>query len=196
MSGTVTRLRKVMTYSEFVWFILSEEDKSTLTAAEFWFRVMDRDGDGIITLEGMCFTRLWLEQKITKRTHKQQILNFSTKNKRRGSVDWALSRYRSAICFVWSLISSALATRSQSHWAIWRIASCSTFSTTRFSMRKSIWIGKEFSEDKKTVFHCENRLVNNVSPLTAIKSGTGVAGQVRSTHCWWRRRSDKYGTLN
>ena len=58
MSGTVTRLRKVMTYSEFVWFILSEEDKSTLTAAEFWFRVMDRDGDGIITLEGMCFTRL------------------------------------------------------------------------------------------------------------------------------------------
>ena len=52
MSGTVTRSRKVMTYSEFVWFILSEEDKSTLTAAEFWFRVMDRDGDGIVTLEG------------------------------------------------------------------------------------------------------------------------------------------------
>ena len=52
MSGTVTRSRKIMTYSEFVWFILSEEDKSTLTAAEFWFRVMDRDGDGIVTLEG------------------------------------------------------------------------------------------------------------------------------------------------
>ena len=52
MSGTVTRSRKVMTYSEFVWFILSEEDKSTHTAAEFWFRVMDRDGDGIVTLEG------------------------------------------------------------------------------------------------------------------------------------------------
>ena len=55
MSGTVTAQRKSMAYSEFVWFILSEEDKGTHTAAEFWFRIMDRDGDGLITLEDLEF---------------------------------------------------------------------------------------------------------------------------------------------
>lgn len=55
LSGTVTLNREVMEYEEFVWFILSEEDKGTLTAAEYWFRIMDRDGDGIITLEDLEF---------------------------------------------------------------------------------------------------------------------------------------------
>ena len=55
MSGTVTQQRQEMSYQEFVWFILSEEDKGTSTAAEFWFRIMDRDGDGVITLEDLEF---------------------------------------------------------------------------------------------------------------------------------------------
>ena len=55
MSGTVTQVRQSMSYQEFVWFILSEEDKGTSTAAEFWFRIMDRDGDGLITLEDLEF---------------------------------------------------------------------------------------------------------------------------------------------
>jgi len=55
MSGTVTQQRQLMSYQEFVWFILSEEDKGTSTAAEFWFRIMDRDGDGVITLEDLEF---------------------------------------------------------------------------------------------------------------------------------------------
>ena len=55
MSGTVTAQKKSMQYNEFVWFILSEEDKGTLTGAEYWFRVMDRDGDGYITLEDLEF---------------------------------------------------------------------------------------------------------------------------------------------
>ena len=55
LCGTVTLNREVMEYEEFVWFILSEEDKGTLTAAEYWFRIMDRDGDGIITLEDLEF---------------------------------------------------------------------------------------------------------------------------------------------
>ena len=55
MSGTVTQQRQMMSYQEFVWFILSEEDKGTSTAAEFWFRIMDRDGDGVITLEDLEF---------------------------------------------------------------------------------------------------------------------------------------------
>lgn len=38
-----------MTYSDFVWFLLSEEDKKTPTAIEYWFRCLDLDGDGILS---------------------------------------------------------------------------------------------------------------------------------------------------
>ena len=41
-SGTPGR----MGYEDFVWFILSEEDKTTDTAAEYWFRCADLDCDG------------------------------------------------------------------------------------------------------------------------------------------------------
>lgn len=41
-SGCVTKVNKVnnqrMSYTEFVWFLLSEEDKSHATAVEYWFR--------------------------------------------------------------------------------------------------------------------------------------------------------------
>ncbi|KPU79330.1 uncharacterized protein Dana_GF17626, isoform C [Drosophila ananassae] len=39
-----------MSYTDFVWFILSEEDKRTPTAIEYWFRCMDIDGDGAISM--------------------------------------------------------------------------------------------------------------------------------------------------
>ena len=35
---------------DFVWFILSSEDKRTTKAVEFWFRCMDLDGDGKISM--------------------------------------------------------------------------------------------------------------------------------------------------
>lgn len=38
-----------MGYEDFVWFILSEEDKTTDTAMEYWFRCADLDCDGVIT---------------------------------------------------------------------------------------------------------------------------------------------------
>lgn len=41
-SGCVTKTTKAnnqrMSYTEFVWFLLSEEDKSHATAVEYWFR--------------------------------------------------------------------------------------------------------------------------------------------------------------
>lgn len=40
----------VMTYDDFIWFILSVEDKRTPQAIEYWFRCLDLDGDGIISL--------------------------------------------------------------------------------------------------------------------------------------------------
>uniref|UniRef100_A0A8C0S854 Protein phosphatase 2 regulatory subunit B''beta n=1 Tax=Canis lupus familiaris TaxID=9615 RepID=A0A8C0S854_CANLF len=54
-SGAVTRGRKVqkegkISYADFVWFLLSEEDKRTPTSIEYWFRCMDLDGDGALSM--------------------------------------------------------------------------------------------------------------------------------------------------
>ncbi|KAI8638562.1 hypothetical protein BD408DRAFT_485459 [Parasitella parasitica] len=40
---------RILTYLDYIWFVLSETDKSTPVAIEYWFRCMDDDGDGIIT---------------------------------------------------------------------------------------------------------------------------------------------------
>jgi len=56
-SGCVTRGTSFvdghMSYVDFVWFILSEVDKTTTTGIEYWFRCMDINGDGIISLYEM-----------------------------------------------------------------------------------------------------------------------------------------------
>lgn len=52
-SGAVTRGsqdQSKMTYSEFVWFLLSEEDKRHPRSIEYWFRCMDLDGDGYLSM--------------------------------------------------------------------------------------------------------------------------------------------------
>ncbi|XP_072300995.1 serine/threonine-protein phosphatase 2A regulatory subunit B'' subunit beta isoform X3 [Eucyclogobius newberryi] len=54
-SGTVTRDRPVykerrLSYADFVWFLISEEDKKTDTSIEYWFRCMDLDGDGVLSM--------------------------------------------------------------------------------------------------------------------------------------------------
>ena len=36
-------------FGDFIWFIMSEEDKTHSTALEYWFRILDFDGDGIVT---------------------------------------------------------------------------------------------------------------------------------------------------
>jgi serine/threonine-protein phosphatase 2A regulatory subunit B'' len=44
------RASKLMTYEDFIWFIMSAEDKRTPQAIEYWFRCLDIDGDGVISL--------------------------------------------------------------------------------------------------------------------------------------------------
>ncbi|KAG1668806.1 hypothetical protein FOA52_004900 [Chlamydomonas sp. UWO 241] len=44
-----------MGYEDFVWFILSEEDKTSDTALEYWFRCVDLDHDGVIRPREMWF---------------------------------------------------------------------------------------------------------------------------------------------
>ncbi|PVD18289.1 hypothetical protein C0Q70_20838 [Pomacea canaliculata] len=56
-SGAVTRGKDFqegrMSYKEFVWFLISEEDKKHPTSIEYWFRCMDLDGDGVISMYEM-----------------------------------------------------------------------------------------------------------------------------------------------
>ncbi|KAM5315331.1 serine/threonine-protein phosphatase 2A regulatory subunit B'' subunit alpha isoform 1-T2 [Glossophaga mutica] len=54
-SGAVTRGKTVqregrMSYADFVWFLISEEDKRNPTSVEYWFRCMDVDGDGVLSM--------------------------------------------------------------------------------------------------------------------------------------------------
>ncbi|KAJ3690114.1 hypothetical protein LUZ61_019278 [Rhynchospora tenuis] len=44
-----------MGYEDFVYFILSEEDKSSEPSIEFWFKCIDLDGNGILTPNEMQF---------------------------------------------------------------------------------------------------------------------------------------------
>ncbi|KAI4318044.1 hypothetical protein L6164_025854 [Bauhinia variegata] len=44
-----------MGYEDFVYFILAEEDKSSEPSLEYWFKCIDLDGNGVITLNEMQF---------------------------------------------------------------------------------------------------------------------------------------------
>ncbi|CAI9773114.1 unnamed protein product [Fraxinus pennsylvanica] len=44
-----------MGYEDFVYFILSEEDKSSEPSLEYWFKCIDLDGNGVITRNEMKF---------------------------------------------------------------------------------------------------------------------------------------------
>ncbi|XP_037680583.1 serine/threonine-protein phosphatase 2A regulatory subunit B'' subunit beta-like isoform X3 [Choloepus didactylus] len=59
-SGAVTRGKRVqkegkLSYTDFVWFLISEEDKKTPTSIEYWFRCMDLDGDGVLSMYELEF---------------------------------------------------------------------------------------------------------------------------------------------
>ncbi|KAF4524697.1 hypothetical protein B566_EDAN014298 [Ephemera danica] len=49
-AAELTAQQQLMSYTEFVWFLLSEEDKTHPTAIEYWFRCMDLDGDGFLSM--------------------------------------------------------------------------------------------------------------------------------------------------
>lgn len=50
-----SRVEGKMGYEDFVWFILSEEDKTSETSLDYWFKCVDLDCDGVITANEMLF---------------------------------------------------------------------------------------------------------------------------------------------
>lgn len=63
-----------MNYEDFCWFLLSEEDKTTETAIEYWFRLLDMDSDGIISLFELEF--FYEEQMLRLRQMQMESLSF------------------------------------------------------------------------------------------------------------------------
>lgn len=47
-----------MGYEDFVWFIMSEEDKASDMALEYWFKCCDLDGDGLLKANEMLVSLL------------------------------------------------------------------------------------------------------------------------------------------
>ncbi|KAJ3679617.1 hypothetical protein LUZ60_017628 [Juncus effusus] len=44
-----------MSYEDYVYFILAEEDKSSEPSLEYWFKCVDLDGNGILTANEMQY---------------------------------------------------------------------------------------------------------------------------------------------
>ena len=63
-----------MCYEDFIWFLLSEEDKETPTALEYWFRCVDLDGDGAITPTEMRY--FYQEQVHRMECISQEVVQF------------------------------------------------------------------------------------------------------------------------
>ena len=61
-----------MGYSDFVWFLLAEEDKEAPSACSFWFRVLDTDGDGQVSLDEMA--HFYAEQQARLREVSQEAV--------------------------------------------------------------------------------------------------------------------------
>ncbi|KAI1702891.1 EF-hand domain pair domain-containing protein [Ditylenchus destructor] len=54
-------------FEDFVAFLLAEEDKRHPTSIEYWFRCVDLDGDGIISLYEMEYFYAEIEQKLLQK---------------------------------------------------------------------------------------------------------------------------------
>jgi len=63
-----------MGYADFVWFLLSEEDKLSYTAAGYWFRLLDLDGDGEVSRHEM--EHFYAEQESRQRELSDDVISF------------------------------------------------------------------------------------------------------------------------
>ncbi|XP_054838960.1 serine/threonine-protein phosphatase 2A regulatory subunit B'' subunit alpha isoform X1 [Eublepharis macularius] len=50
LRGNQIHKENQMSYADFVWLLISEEDKRSPTSIEYWFRCMDLDGDGMLSM--------------------------------------------------------------------------------------------------------------------------------------------------
>lgn len=70
------RAQKIETigFEDFVSFLLAEEDKKHPTSIEYWFRIIDLDGDGVLSLYEMEYFYREIEKKLIQ--HNFDTLSF------------------------------------------------------------------------------------------------------------------------
>lgn len=66
---------KVLTYRDFIHFIIAEEDKTHIQSIRYWFRVLDRDCDGILSFHEIKY--FWEDQAIKLQRISSEEFNFS-----------------------------------------------------------------------------------------------------------------------
>lgn len=66
-----------MGFGDFVWFILCVQDKTTVQSIEYWFKIMDLDGNGIITGYELEY---FYEQQSQRLAYMESNLDFNFQN--------------------------------------------------------------------------------------------------------------------
>ena len=64
-----------MSFHDFLWYILSEEDKTSDTSIKYWFRILDLDGNGIVTPSEMEY--FYEEQEKRLESYQNEIIKFN-----------------------------------------------------------------------------------------------------------------------
>ena len=67
--------KDMMCFEDFLWYILSEEDKTNKTSIKYWFKVVDLDDNGIITPSEMEY--FYQEQIQRLESNQNEIIQFN-----------------------------------------------------------------------------------------------------------------------
>lgn len=64
-----------MCFEDFLWYILSEEDKTSVTSIKYWFKILDLDGNGIVTPSEMEY--FYQEQEKRLESYQNEVIKFN-----------------------------------------------------------------------------------------------------------------------
>ena len=71
----VSTEKDMMCFEDFLWYILSEEDKTNATSIKYWFKVVDLDDNGIITPSEMEY--FYQEQIQRLENYQNEVIEFN-----------------------------------------------------------------------------------------------------------------------
>ena len=71
----VSSRKDMMCFEDFLWYILSEEDKTNPTSIKYWFKVLDLDDNGIITPSEMEY--FYQEQIQRLENYQNEVIEFN-----------------------------------------------------------------------------------------------------------------------
>jgi serine/threonine-protein phosphatase 2A regulatory subunit B'' len=70
----VSEEKYMMSYEDFIYYMISEEDKTSPTSIKYWFKVIDLNNEGVITKKEMEY---FYEEQIEKlKNNKKEVMDF------------------------------------------------------------------------------------------------------------------------